>query len=57
MTWGEMRSKTKHVLPINADHYEYGRGQVVAKGPQHHQHLAGDVVYFPLEIAHVCTIL
>ena len=57
MKGGEMLCKLKDVLPVAADHDQQCRGQVVAKGPQHHQHLAGDVVYFPLEIAHVCTIL
>ena len=44
-----VKLKLKNVLPIAEDHDEDGGGQVVAKGPDHHQHLAGDVVCFPLK--------
>ena len=49
-----MLSKLTNVLPVAADHDEHGRGQVVAEGPHHHQHLAGDVVCFPLKRSQVC---
>ena len=49
-----MLTKLKNVLPIAADHDKHGGGQVVAEGPDHHQHLAGDVVCFPLKISKVC---
>ena len=37
-------------LPVDGDHDQHGGGQVVAEGPHHHQHLAGNVVSFPLKI-------
>ena len=49
-----MLTKLKNVLPIAADHDKHGGGQVVAEGPDHHQHLAGDVVCFPLKRSQVC---